>query len=180
MKILISYYINEINITFSINEFPPLYDDYKKVAILFEEIDYDEEYDYFLICYITSNSDSSTHILLNMKFSLYSSGFVPGFLVAPETNLLFIGAGERLIIYDFENSTRIGIDKADFGFLGWRRSRDVIIMSAELELACWNINGRKLWSTFVEPPYEYEIKDNNLTLTIMGSKQEFNIYKGPE
>jgi hypothetical protein len=45
----------------------------------------------------------------------------PGVLLAPETGLLFIGAGERLLAYDLLGPTRLWEDHADTGFHAWQR-----------------------------------------------------------
>jgi hypothetical protein len=52
-------------------------------------------------------------------------------------------------------------------------------MSAELEFAAWDINGRKLWSTFVEPPWSYEIRGDQVELDVMGRKSTFVLAIGP-
>ena len=47
-------------------------------------------------------------------------------------------------------------DEADTGFWNWERHGEFVIMSAELELAVWDIHGQKKWTTFVEPSWNYE------------------------
>ena len=62
----------------------------------------------------------------------------------------------------------------------WSRYGDVVIMSAELELAAWSVEGTKLWTTPVEPPWSYEMKDDVIELDIMGVKSEFSLRGDPE
>ena len=107
------------------------------------------------------------------------SGFQPGILIVPETALLLVGAGLRLIAYDLQEARRLWLDEADFGFWGWRRHADIILMSAELELAAWDLHGRKLWTTFVEPPWQYEVRAGEVILDIMGNSSRFPIVSGP-
>ena len=109
-----------------------------------------------------------------------AAGFSPGVLVVPETDVLFVGAGERLLAYDLAHPARLWEDVAKVGFWGWARYGDVVVMSAELELAAWDIEGTKLWTTFVEPPWSYEVTDDILKLDIMGVKSEFSLGRGPE
>jgi hypothetical protein len=46
-----------------------------------------------------------------------------------------------------------GFRLSAFGFHGWQRHEDLVVMSAELEMAAWDLRGVKRWSTFVEPPW---------------------------
>ncbi len=51
-------------------------------------------------------------------------------------------------------------------------------MSAELELAAWDLQGKKLWSTFVEPPWDHEVQGNQIELDVMGKKSRFAVKTG--
>ena len=52
-------------------------------------------------------------------------------------------------------------------------------MSAELELAAWRTTGEKLWTWFVEPPWDYNVVNGEVNLDIMGDKSTFSLEKGP-
>jgi hypothetical protein len=69
-------------------------------------------------------------------------------------------------------------DDADTGFWGWRLHDDVVVMSAELELAAWTTGGEKLWTTFVEPPWSYAVEDSTVRLDVMGEISEFPLQRG--
>ena len=56
----------------------------------------------------------------------------------------------------------------------------VVLMSAELELAAWDLAGQKLWTTFVEPPWSYEVRNGVVTLDVMGVISEFLTKSGPD
>jgi hypothetical protein len=107
------------------------------------------------------------------------AGFNPGVLLLPETSLLFIGAGECLLAYRLDQPVKLWEDRADTGFWGWERFKDILLMSAELELAVWNIRGEKLWSTFVEPPWHYLLEEHTISIEVMGAKASFPLYEGP-
>lgn len=94
----------------------------------------------------------------------------------------FIGAGTRLLAYDSRSGAwrRQWVDEADVGFWGWRRHGDSVLMSAELELAAWTIEGEKLWTTFVEPPWGYDVVGDEVRLDVMGTKTVFGLRNGPE
>ena len=106
-------------------------------------------------------------------------GFHPGVLLVAETHLLLVGAGTRLLAYDFRTMRRLWEDTADFGFWDWEQCGDVVLMSAELDLAAWNIQGRKMWTTFVEPPWDYSVDGRQLQLDVMGKKSSFDLREGP-
>jgi hypothetical protein len=108
-------------------------------------------------------------LVVSQRFSPGAeAGFHPGILLVPETKLLLVGAGGRLLAYDLSRFALLWEDVADTGFWGWCRHRDVIVMSAELELAAWDLAGKKLWSTFVEPPWNYSVEEMALKLDVMG------------
>ncbi|MEM9412211.1 MAG: hypothetical protein AAGA30_13940 [Planctomycetota bacterium] len=97
----------------------------------------------------------------------------------PETKTLLIGAGERLLAYDLDQPKLLWEDHIEAGFWGWARHNEIIVMSAELELAAWDTAGRKLWSTFVEPPWSYSVDESTVNLNVIGEKSSFALAVGP-
>ncbi len=45
-------------------------------------------------------------------------------------------------------------------------------MSAELECAAWDIHGHKLWSTCVQPPWQYTVHGDIVHLVVMGNMSD--------
>ncbi len=161
-----------------IREPPTLYEWARPRAELAEEIDLRRPDGGF--CYLVAGR-SIDHPTLALELRYEPSWeFYPGVLVVPETDVLFVGAGERLLAYDLAQPARLWEDVADTGFWRWTRHGDVVVMSAELELAAWSLEGAKLWTRFVEPPWSYEVTDDVLELDIMGVKSEFSLRRGPE
>lgn len=120
-------------------------------------------------------------LLVSLRFEPGpSAGFHPGVFLVPETDLLFMGAGTRLLAYELRTPRRLWEDAAEAGFWGWRRHGDVVVMSAELELAAWDIGGEKLWSTFVEPPWSYDVRETHLHLDVIGKTSSFEVRTGPD
>lgn len=107
------------------------------------------------------------------------AGCYPGILLVPETAMLFIGAGERLLAYDLHGPARLWEDRTFAGFGEWQRHVDLVVMSAELELAAWDLRGVKHWSTFVEPPWEYHMEGGMVYLDVMGGTSSFSLLAGP-
>ncbi len=103
----------------------------------------------------------------------------PGVLLIPETQRLFVGAGARLLAYDLGQVSRLWEDTADYGFWFWDQHGDYVLMAAELELAAWTLQGRKVWTMFVEPPWSYTCADGVIYLDVMGRRSSFAISGGP-
>jgi hypothetical protein len=103
----------------------------------------------------------------------------PGVLLIPQAQQLFIGAGARLLAYNLKQVSRLWEDTADCGFWFWHQHGDYVLMAAELELAAWTLQGRKVWTTFVEPPWSYTYADGVIHLDVMGTPSSFTISDGP-
>lgn len=165
--------------SFEAQEPPRRYAWAKQHAELIEEFDLQRSDGDF--CYLIAGRsiDHPILVLAQRHDPTDAAGFEPGVLVVPETDVLFVGAGERLLAYDLARPARLWEDVADTGFWGWARYGEVVTMSAELELAAWNIEGTKLWTTFAEPPWSYQVTGDILKLDIMGVESEFSLRGGP-
>lgn len=119
-------------------------------------------------------------LIIAQRYSPDFAGFYPGAIIVPETNILMLGAGERLLAYTLDPPRLLWEDSVDFGFWGWEQHDNVIVMAAELEMAAWNTEGQKLWSHFVEPPWTYYVEDSIVFLDIMGSESSFPLIEGPD
>lgn len=96
------------------------------------------------------------------------AGFHPEFLILPETNTLFVGAGTVVKPYDLEGLKKKFEKELSLGFWGWTRHNDLIVMQEELELGVYTLDGQEIWSTFVQPPWTFEITGNEVKLNVMG------------
>ena len=159
---------------------PAMADEYATRAVVNDR--FETERDGSDWCYVAvSNTKRSDwpFLTVTQRFWPCAGGFTPGVILVPETRLLLIGAGERLLAYDLEKPQMLWEDTAEFGFWCWARHHDTIVMSAELELAAWDLSGKKLWSTFVEPPWDYRICNGTLKLDVMGVESQFDLIAGP-
>lgn len=133
-----------------------------------------------LVVEVARDSASWPDLVVALRFEPGpEAGFHPAVHLILETDLLLIGAGLRLLAYDLRHVRRLWEDAADTGFWAWKRHANVIVMSAELELAAWDLQGSKLWSTFVEPPWGYTVEGEQLHLDVMGRKRSFSLVGGP-
>lgn len=159
-------------------ELPQLYSHYRERADLVEEIDLasDDGLSFFAV-----GRDEWPSLVVTQRFSPSGYGNYPGILIVPETATAFIGAGERLLAYRLDpRPARLWMDTADCGFSRWSRHGEFALMSAELELAAWTTSGTKLWTMFVEPPWEYTVVDETVQLDVMGTQSSFPIAVGPQ
>ena len=139
-----------------------------------------DESEFFAVSVSENGAGSLASLLVvGQQFSPSVPGFEPGVLIVPETGVVFVGAGERLLAYDLTGSARLWEDRADVGFWWWDRTGNVVLMAAELELAAWDTKGRKLWTTFVEPPWFYRLDGETLHLDVMDFERPFSVRTGP-
>ena len=130
-------------------------------------------------CFLAVSRGASWPFLVVTQRYDPSGGFHPGALLVPETDLLFVGVGERLLAYRLDEPSRFWMDATDGGFWGWARFEDRVILSAELELAAWDVQSRKCWSMFVEPPWSDEASAGMIERDVMGKRSSFPLDDGP-
>lgn len=170
--------IGEYTLTVA-DDYPSIYNEYHKQAKLIEILESSDAEG--TICFVSvAKGLNQPFLVVVQKYSPgQENGFQPGILLIPETRLLFIGAGERLLAYTWDPPKRLWEKSVIVGFWGWERYHQFVIMSAELELAVWDIYGKKRWSTFVEPPWDYKIDGETIHLEVMGKQSIFSLQHGP-
>lgn len=62
---------------------------------------------------------------------------------------------------------KIHRDETDCGFWAWSRHGQMMLMAAELKLAARDVEGRKLWTRFVEPTWNYAAQVEMPTVDVM-------------
>jgi hypothetical protein len=150
-----------------------------RASALYDEVDVEQDApgDWCLVSIGRVERPPILSVLL--RYSPAGHGFSPGVCLATETDTLFIGAGVRILAYDLRIPRRVVTDTVDTGFWHWRLHGDVVMASAEQELAAWAGNGSKLWSTYAEPPWTYEVLGNRVLLKADAFHKEFDLYAGP-
>ncbi len=160
------------------NGLPELLCDYQDNAVLSENFELKSEGS---VCFLAARSASAEwpELVVTQRYEPGpSSGFSPGALISPE-DVLFVGAGTRLLCYDLTACRRKWKDCTEVGFWSWEQHSDFVVMAAELEMAVWSSSGQKRWSRFVEPPWSYRIQEGHVTLDVMGNLERFSLAGGP-
>lgn len=153
---------------------PSLYGEYRAHAIVADEFALDGPG----LCCITVARGGDWPFLIVAQSTGRPAGQTPGALLAADQDKLFVGAGERLLAYDLREPRRLWADSAEAGFWGWSRHGDVVLMAAELEFAAWTAAGEKLWTTFVEPPWTFQVEGETVRLDVMGAVEQFPLRAG--
>ncbi len=160
---------------------PLAYESVREHAALLDEIELGPRPDRGNVCCVTvkRRGDKWPALVVAQSYEPCGVGFEPGALLAPEARVLFLGAGERVLAYCLAPLQRMWEDRVDTGFWGWEQHGDIVFALAELELAAWRTSGQKLWTTFVEPPWEVTVSDDKVELDVMGRKSTFGLREGP-
>jgi hypothetical protein len=131
------------------------------------------------VCFLSvGRSQQWPFLIVIQRYAPAGCGFHPGVLLVLETHRLFVGAGRRLLGYDLSRPARLWEDEADCGFWSWSRHGSVVLMAAELELAAWDVGGGKLWSRFVEPPWEFAVAGEVVAVDVMGVVSHVHLRTG--
>lgn len=177
---MISFACGDYTVSASIGVIPNIYGSYVEHAILHDDLGLSGVDGTQLIVLAERTSSNWPELVSAQRFSPGpDAAFYPGLILIAETHLLLVGAGTRLLAYDLAAPRRLWQDEAEMGFWAWKRHGNVVIMSAELELAAWSIRGRKLWTTFVEPPWDYQVIHGKIQLDVMGQTSIFELETGP-
>jgi hypothetical protein len=157
---------------------PDMLFEYQNRAELAEDFGVADE-DGSSVCFVSVGQGQKWPLLVVIqRYSPAGCGFVPGVLLIPEHQRLFIGAGRRLLAYDLARPARLWEDEIDCGFWSWSQQGEIVLMAAEMELAAWDVRGHKLWSRFVEPPWEFKVLDGVVSVDVMGVISRLNLLSG--
>ncbi len=172
--------IGEYEVCCQANGFPTMITEHQQRASLAEEFGNVDEIG-SSVCFVSVGRPQKwPFLVVTQRYSPAGYGFIPGVLLVPEARRRFVGAGRRLLAYDLTLPARLWEDEADCAF--WSRSRHgaVVLMAAELELAAWDVGGRKLWSRFVEPPWQFWVADEVVMVDVMSVVSRIHIHSGKE
>ncbi|MEQ7011327.1 hypothetical protein ABN028_34695 [Actinopolymorpha sp. B17G11] len=164
---------------FVAREYPPIWHSYCAHAELVDEDNAADRDSALLVAGVRRAEREWPGLVLALRYAPSQGGFAPGVLVVPESQVAFVGAGTVLRAYRISpEAERLWSDEAELGFWSWRQHGSTVVMSAEVGLAAWDIDGTKLWTRFVEPPWSYSVDGRLLTLDVMGSVATFDLRTG--
>jgi hypothetical protein len=177
---MIHFSSGQYALTASIGALPPSYARYIEHASLHEKIGGFDSGGDRLFFAVSEQSKPWPSLVVEMRFQPGGeAGFYPSFVLVPEHHVIFVGAGAHVLAYELAPVRRLCEDHVQGGCLAWRRHGDLVIMSGELELTAWSLQGQKLWSTGVEPPWDYRIVNSQIELEVMGAVSTFSVVVGP-
>jgi hypothetical protein len=171
--------MGEYEISCQADGLPVMRGEYEQHAVLAERFDVaDSNGSAVCFCAVRRRGEGWPFLTVTQQYSPAGYGFHPGLLLIPEAHRLFVGAGRRLLAYDLSTPSRLWEDEADTGFWFWSRYGEFVLMAAELELGTWDVRGRKLWSRFVEPPWEYRVEGSFVVIDVMGTVSRLDLARG--
>lgn len=157
---------------------PPMFYSYCQQARLVDT--FELEGSYSALCYLAvARGHTWPYLIVAQRYSPGpQSGFHPGVLFVPETQVLLLGAGERVLAYTLDEPTRLWEYGLSGGFWQWERARESIILSSENKLAIWDIHARKRWDFTVEPPWQYTLDGDTLQVAQGGQQIALHCERG--
>lgn len=170
--------VGPYSIRLTYDRLPHTYGEAVRRAKIVDEIALDDRSAGTAFCVEVSRDHAWPFLVSAQRYSPSAECFFPGVLLVPETHRLYIGAGTRLLAYELATPQRLWEDSTEPGFWSWARYEDVVVMSAELEIAAWDLLGGKLWTRSVEPPWEYSVQDGIVHLDVDGKVTEHALHTG--
>jgi len=163
---LIQFNIDKYTIAVQIGKEPDLFDMWLKYAS-FKDIDGLSEAGTPIYIGIRQGEEWYSTVIAFRSDPIDYGGFHPGLLLEPMTDTLFIGAGTVIRTYDLKHQQKKFEKVLPCGFWAWTRHKDLIVMQEELEFGIYTLEGQEMWSTFVEPPWTFEIQGKEVKLNVM-------------
>jgi hypothetical protein len=161
---MIDFSVDNYNIRVYVGQAPIILDDYRKQAIFIDDKDLKNEGTevYFIISKDFSNPEI-TFIAFRTDPVGYA-GFGVGVHYERESQVLFMGAGAIVKTLRLTDNKIIFEKNSGIGFWGWEKHENFILQKEELDFGVFGLTGEQLWETYISPPYEFELKDDKITL----------------
>lgn len=159
---------------------PASYEHLRRHASLLAEFDLASREQGKVVTIAITSDQQDVALLTSQHRPEPSACFPVGVLIVPETGLALIGASQRLLAFNLRDPEQLWEDHIEYGFLGFGRYDDTVLVSGELSLDAFDLVGQRRWSMFVEPPWSYSVQGEQITLDVMGRTQTFHLHTGPE
>lgn len=157
---------------------PALLDEYRRRAAFVDRFELDSFGTYLLVAAGESSLEWPSLVVEQRYSPGPAAGFGAGLLYVPETDILLLGAGERLLAYHLREPSRLWEDHTECGFWRWSRHAGRVLMSAELELVAWSLEGARVWTMNVEPPWSFAVEAGTVTVDVMGRIERRDLATG--
>ena len=100
---------------------------------------------------------------LTLNFQGYSDTVAwPKILLVPETETLFVGAGDMVGIYDLKTPKEVLQHRTEMLYWTIERGTSGVLLIAELELRAWDLHGKEMWNAYVEPPHSITLRGDDV------------------
>ncbi len=161
---MIEFSVDNYNIIVFVGQTPNILDFYKKHAVFIDDKDMKNEGTEVYIIISKGLLKPETTIVAFKTEPIGYAGFKPGLHYEKVSQTLFIGAGTIIKTLRLTDNKIIFEKNSGMGFWGWVKCDDFILQQEEIDFGVFNLTGEQLWETFVSPPYDFEIKEDKITL----------------
>lgn len=161
---MIEFSVDNYNIIVFVGQTPDILDFYKKHAVFIDDKDMKNEGTEVYIVISKGLLKPETTIVAFKTEPIDYAGFKPGLHYEKVSQTLFIGAGTIIKTIRLTDNKIIFEKNSGMGFWGWVKCEDFILQQEEIDFGVFNLTGEQLWETFVSPPYDFEIKEDKITL----------------
>jgi len=103
----------------------------------------------------------------------------PLVLLVLKTGVLFVSSQEEIGTFDLNQRTPVERRKLPCPLI-WRLDQHgtAVVVQSEMELAVWDLNGKRIWETFADPPHKYSVDGNVLKLVDFRGTYTFDLLTG--
>lgn len=119
---------------------------------------------------VAAPGETEPSVLVVLGYHRLDGDFGAGAILVPETGRLFVAGGSWAICYHRDGERWVREWEHEVHVMAWGlvRHGDWIVLSGELELVAWDLDGVRRLTAAVEPPWSYEIHDGQVRLDIDG------------
>jgi hypothetical protein len=161
---MIEFSVDNYNIIVFVGQTPDILNFYKKNAVFIDDKDMQNEGTEVYIIISKGLLKPKTTIVAFKTEPIGYGGFKPGLHYEKVSQTLFIGAGTIIKTLRLTDNKIIFEKNSGMGFWGWIKYEDFILQQEEIDFGVFNLTGEQLWETFVSPPYDFEMKEDKITL----------------
>lgn len=161
---MVTFSLEEYSISIYTGEPPVILEHYLKHALFVDDKGLANDGTAVYIIIATRFPHEQYVIIAFRSFPVDCAGFHPELLYENTSQTLFIGAGTVVKVFNIADKRIVFEKDAGVGFLGWNKYKSYIVQQEELTVGIFDLQGKQLWQTDVEPPYNLDFDGDILTL----------------